>query len=138
MDEATIAAQLAEKVAEPTPPPVTETPEEPKIQPKQDESFHDNLPLETTLDKLKMLDYFEIPPLSRRSAEVDSQLSRIMDWAQQEAGSREYTDILRVINDQERVMGNKLKDNRLTRLYQFVTINAQRKRLIEQERALYT
>ena len=135
--EAEIAADLAAKV-NPVEPPAVEVSEEPK-QPEvpEDEAFHDNLPLENTLEKIKLLDYFEIPQLARRSAEVDNQLSRIVDWAKDEAKSSEFTDILRILNDQERVLGTKLKDNRLTKLYQFVTINSQRKRLAEMERALY-
>lgn len=137
MNEEEVAAQLAERTVEP---PVKAEPEQPTIlkpEPKEDEAFHDNLPLETTLDKLKFLDYFEISSLSRRSAEVDTQLNRIIDWARDEAKSSDYTDILRIIDSQERVMGIKLKDNRLTKLSQFVTINQQRKRLLEQERSLY-
>jgi hypothetical protein len=134
MDEDQIAAELAQRTEEPVPPLEAPTP---KPQVPEDEAFHNNLPLETVLDKMKLEDYFEIPQALRREANVETQLNRIMEWAAQEAGSREYTDILRVINDQERIMGNKLKDNRMMRLFQFVTINAQRKRLAQQERALY-
>ena len=135
MNEDQIAAELAQRVTAP-PLPVETTPA-PATEVNEDESFHDNLPLETVMDKMKLQDYFEIPVGSRRSPEVDSQINRIIEWAASEAGSREYTDIVRIINDQERIMGNKLKDNRLTRLYQYVTINQQRKQLIERERALY-
>lgn len=137
MDEAQIAANLAASVNEPKPATAPELPSDPKPEPKVDEAFHDNLPLETVVEKMKLQDYFELPQGIRRSAEVDTQINRIMEWAKDEAGSSEYTDMLRVINDQERIMGNKYKDNRLMRLFQFVTINAQRKRLMEQERVLY-
>jgi len=135
MTEDEVAAQLAAKVAEPTTAP--ELPSDPKPEPKEDEAFHDNLPLETVVSKMKLEDYFEIPLPARRSAEVEQQLNRIIDWARSETKSSEYSDIMRAISDQERIMGIKLKDNRLIKLYQFVTINSQRKRLMEQERALY-
>ncbi len=142
MDEQQIQEQLAEKVKDPDVSPDTETapelPTAPRPEPKENEEFiHDNLPLEATLDKMKLLDYFEIPQTMRRESDIDKWMGRVMDWAKDEARSSDYTDILRVINDQERVMGNKLKPDRLMRLAQFVTINQQRKRLIEQERALY-
>lgn len=137
MDEAEIVAKLGASVDEPNPSTAPELPSDPKPEPKVDDAFHDNLPLETVLEKMKLQDYFELPQAVRRSPEVDTQINRIMEWAKDETGSSEYTDLLRVINDQERIMGNKFKDNRLMRLYQFVTINAQRKRLMEQERALY-
>jgi len=133
MDEKQIEEQLAQKTVAPTP---QEQPEH-IPDPNEDEAFHNSLPLENTLEKIKFQDYFEIPSAARHSAEVATQLDRIIDWARDEAKSSDYNDILRVINDQERVMGSRLKDNRLMRLYQFVTVNTQRKRLMEQERALY-
>ena len=83
------------------------------------------------------MDYFQIPSMSRHAPEVSQWIDEVVAWARDEAGSSEYTDILRVINDQERVMGNKLKPDRLLNLRQFVKINSQRRRLAEQERALY-
>lgn len=137
-DEDEIAAKLAERVAEPELPSAPELPEETtEPEAKEDDAFHSDLRLETFVDKMKLQDYFEIPLPTRRSAEVELQINKIMEWAQTEAKSREYADILRVINDQERILGTKLKDNRLLRMYQYVNINTQRKRLAEQERALY-
>lgn len=135
MNEDEIAAKLAAALDPPAPTTAPELPAEPE--PKQDEAFHDNLPLETVVDKMKLHDYFEVPALARRSAEVETQLNRILDWARDESKSSEYSDLLRVISDQERIMGIKLKDNRMTKLFQYVTINSQRKRLMEAERALY-
>jgi glucose/arabinose dehydrogenase len=135
MNEDEVAAKLAATVDPPTTAP--ELPSDPKPEPREDEAFHDNLPLETVMDKMKLQDYFEVPALARRSAEVETQLNRIVDWARDEARSSDYADILRVISDQERIMGIKLKDNRMTKLFQYVTINSQRKRLMEAERALF-
>lgn len=137
MNEEQIQQKLASTIDDPVSPTEPESPAEPRPEPKEDDVFHDNLPLETTLDKMKLYDYFEIPQAGRHSAEVQTQMSRILDWARDEMKSSEYTDILRAITDQERVMGNRLKDNRLYRLYQYVVINSQRKKLAEQERALY-
>lgn len=135
MDEAAIVAKLAENAN-----PVPDIPATAPIAPAehdQDEGFHDNLPLENTLEKLNLMDYFQIASQNRHSPEIQTWLNSVIDWARDEAGSSEYTDILRVINDQERVMGSKIKPDRLLRLWQFVKINTQRKRLIEQERVLY-
>ena len=137
MDEQAIADKLAQKVAEPIPPPVTETPEVKPVR-EGEEFIHDNLPLENTLEKMQLLDHFRVPSEMRREANISTWLDRVVDWARDEAGSSDYTDLLRVIDDQERVLGSKMKQDRLLTLYQFVTINAQRKRLIQQERALYS
>ncbi len=136
MDEAAIVAKLSER-ANPVPPPEPTIPETPLEEPNPDEGFHDNLPLENTLEKLNLMDYFQIASQNRHSPEIQTWLNTIISWARDEAGSSEYTDMLRVINDQERVMGSKLKPDRMLRLWQFVKINTQRKQLIERERVLY-
>ena len=131
-----IVSQLSVPKEELTPvPPIT--PDPPKEEPKEDESFHDNLPLENTLEKMRLMDYFEIPQISRYQPEVATWLDQVIEWARTEAGSSEFTDMLRIINDQERIMGNKLKQDRLSKLANFVKINSQRRKLAEMERALY-
>ena len=137
MNEEQTAAMLAQKIDQPAPPPVVETPD---IKPEVgdgEQFIHDNLPLENTLEKMKLLDHFQIPSTMRREAQIGTWMERVIDWARDEAGSSEYTDILRVIDDQERVLGTRLKQDRLMKLYQFVTINQQRKKLAQMERTLY-
>lgn len=102
-----------------------------------DEEFIDKITPESNLEKIKLFDYFELSSMDRRSPEAEKYIGAIMDWARDEAGSSDYTDILRVINDQERVMGGLLKAQRLSKLYRFVTVRQQRNRLIQEERALY-
>ena len=136
MNEEAIAAKLAEQ-ANPVPAPPMTTPETPGEPVKEDSDFHHNLPIENSVEKLNFMDYFQIPSQNRHAPEIATWLDTVMDWARDEAGSSDYNDMLRVINDQERVMGNKIKPDRLLRLWQFVKINSQRKKLIEQERALY-
>jgi len=103
----------------------------------EDQQFLDKMSPESTLEKMKLFDYFDLSQLDRRSPEAGHYLQTIMDWARDEAKSSDYTDMLRVINDQERVMGGLLKGQRLTNLYRFVAIRTQRNRLIQEERALY-
>lgn len=134
MDEAQIAAQLAAKIAPPPPDPAPEPPPEHEA---TDTDFHNNLPLENTFEKQQLLDYLMIPQVSRHTAQIAQWTDEVLTWAKDEANSREWTDILRVIDQQERLMGNKLKPDRLLRLRQFIKINRQRKQLLAQERALY-
>lgn len=53
--EAEIAAQLATKVetTDPTPPATQGYPEPPKPESSEDENFHNNLPLENTLENIQ-------------------------------------------------------------------------------------
>jgi hypothetical protein len=138
MDESQIVADLAAAL------PKTEIPNDgwDKVREQQTptppEEFVDKVSAESQLEKIKLSEYFNLNQIDRRSAEADKYISRIMDWARAEAGSSDYADILRVINEQERVMGNLLKTNRLTNLYRFVAIRATRDRLIQEERVLYS
>jgi len=135
-EEARIAAAIKERIDVPDPTPAIS--EEPKAPEKPDEQFlHDGLPLETMLEKQRWLDYFNVPSMSRREPQVDTWLTKVIDWARDEAGSSEYSDILRVINDQERTLGSKIKQDRLATLARFAQIRMTRRRLIEEERALY-
>lgn len=104
---------------------------------KPDQEFLDKISPENTMEKMKMFDYFELSQMDRHAPEAEKYLTSIMDWAKDEAKSSDYADILRVINDQERILGSRLKGNRLSTLYRFVTIRNNRNRLIQEERALY-
>jgi len=134
MDEQAIVEKLAQNTEQPQPEPVAPTPAPVK---EGEEFIHDNLPLENTLEKMKLLDHFNIPSEMRREAAISTWLDRVVDWARDEAGSSEFTDILRVIDDQERVLGTRVKQDRLMKLYQFVTIRSQRNKLAQMERTLY-
>lgn len=103
----------------------------------EDGSFLHRMTPEDRLERLRWFDYFGLAAAEARSAEAEKALTEILDWAANEAGSHEYTDMLRAISDQERILGIKLKPGRLSQLYQFAKIRKQRLRLLEQERAMY-
>lgn len=136
MQEDEIAKQLAAKV-DPVPPPATDAPETPVEPEKKDENFHNNLPLENTFEKQQLMDYLMIPQISRHTQEIQQWTQEVLEWAKDESHSSEFADIVRVIDDQERIMGNKLKPDRLLRLRTFIKIHNQRKQLAARERALY-
>lgn len=130
--QAYLASQLAVKnTPDPTPPPVTETPEAP------DDPAPTGMTPENELEKMKLFDYFEVSSADRHSVEAQQYLQSVVDWARDETGSSDYLDIIRAISDQERVLGIKLQPNRLSRLHRFALIRSQRIRLAEEERALY-
>ena len=132
MSEQEIASDLAAKIAIDEPPATVEVkPEEPK------DPAPPGMTPEASLERMKLFDYFEIKTADRYSAEAETYLNKIIEWARDESGSSDYTDILRAISDQERILGIKLKPERLSRLYRFAVIRAQRNRLVEAERALY-
>lgn len=143
MDEAKPEEQIVAELAANLPKP--EIPEngwdirdEPKTEAKpEDEQFIDKMTPESTVEQMKLYDYFQLSSLDRANPDAQKYLKTVMDWARDEAKSSDYADMLRVINDQERVMGNLLKGSRLSNLYRFVTIRSQRNRLIQEERALY-
>lgn len=139
MDETEIAATLAAKLEEAERPETPEPaqPEIPRVPEKQDEAFHDNLPLEDVMGKMQIMDFFEIPQATRRTAEVNDQINRIISWAKDEAKSSDVTEMMRVIREQETMMGSRLKEQRVYKLYQYVKIHEIRKQLAEKERALY-
>lgn len=135
MDEAAIVAELASTLPKP------EIPENGwagvKPETPENEQFLDKMTPEATLEKIKLFDYFQLSSLDRITPEADKRIQAVMNWARDEAKSSDYGDMLRVINDQERIMGGLLKPSRLSNLYRFVTIRTQRNRLIQEERALY-
>lgn len=130
--EAQIQAQLIAKMPSSQPSePMEHTPDEPG------DPAPPGMTPEASLDRIKLLDYFGISSIDRHSPEADNYLTKIMEWARDEAGSSEYTDILRVISDTERTLGIRFKEGRLTTLFRLVTIRHARNQLAEQERALY-
>lgn len=135
MDESQIEADLKAKLPKPDIPENgwdgVKPPE------KTDQSFLESLPIENSLEKMKLFDYFELSPLDRKAPQASKYLTAVVQWAQKEAGSDDYYEILKVVNEQERVMGNLLKQGRLSNLYKFATIRNQRRQLDIQERVLY-
>lgn len=132
-EESKIAEALKAKLAQLE--PVIE--EKPKEEPKTDERFVHDLPPENLLERQRWLDYFNVPSMSRREPQIDGWLTRVIDWARDEAGSSEYADMLRVIDDQERILGSKIKQDRLSTLARFAQIRVQRRKLLAEERAIY-
>ena len=140
MDEKEIQEQLADKVKSTDPIPEdgwSKVREQEAESHNEDQQALHRMTPEDRLQRLRWFDYFGLAASEARSAEAEKALTEILDWAATEAGSHEYTDMLRAISDQERVLGIKLEPGRLTKLYNFAKIRRMRLRLIEQERALY-
>lgn len=135
MNEDEIVASLAAEMPKPDIPENGWDGVKPDV--PEDEQFLNKQSPESTLEQIKLFDYFQLNSMDRHAPEAQKYIQTVIDWARDEAKSSDYADILRVINDQERVMGSLLKGGRLSNLYRFVTIRSQRNRLIQEERALY-
>lgn len=124
-----LASRLEEPVveAEPAPEPVAETPKD----------FVDKMLPEEQLTRSRLLDWFEIPMNERHTTKVDRWINEIYSWARETAGSGEYTDLLRVINEQEQIMGSRNMPGRVGKLYKYIQISRLRRQLANEERLLY-
>jgi hypothetical protein len=132
MNEDAIAAQLAAKTAEPVPAP-TVTPPEPVDPP----NYVDKMLPEEHVTANRLLDFLEVQPEVRHNAEVDDYIRTIYQWAKEQAGTDDYYQILRVIQEQEMHMGSRLKPGRLQKLAEYVKISKVRQQLAVRERELY-
>jgi len=103
----------------------------------EDQNFVDKMTPEEQLTRGQLMDYFDIPMHERHGPKVDNWINEIYAWAREQAGSGEYHDLLRVINEQEMHMGSKLKPQRTYRLYEYIKIARIRKQLAERERLIY-
>ena len=134
MDESEIQAKLKENV----PHPEFKENEQYHHTPEEEaEMLHNSLPLDNYVLRHQVFDFMDIPVTSRSDPTTSGAIDTILEWAYKQTGSREFADLIHVINRQEAVMGSRRSDDRLARLYQFVKINKQMEALAEQERALY-
>lgn len=133
MDEAEVAAKLAENV-EPTVPMDGGYPETPK---NPDERFVDTMLPEEQLTVGRILDYLEVPTLQRHTPQVDEAVRTVYAWARDNAGTGELPHLLRVIAEREQILGSPTRSGRLGRLAEYVKIHQLRDTLAARERALY-
>jgi hypothetical protein len=133
MSEAEIAAHLAEKVI----PSSATIGESKKEEAPESGDFHNNDPLETTLQTYQLLEYFDVPIGMRHSAEVQQQINSVLAWARQENPGADFTTVLEFIQTSEGQFGNTLKEQRLIKLATHVKIQSQIKMLQLKERQLY-
>lgn len=130
--------QVAEQLREKLPKPEFRDNEQPKPTPKpENDGSHNNLPLENMVLKQQMFDFLDIPVAARQDPDTANSIDAILEWAHQQTGSREFGDLLKVINRQEGIMGSRLSADRFARLYKYVKISRQMDSLEEQMRALY-
>jgi hypothetical protein len=132
MNESQIAAQLAASVAEPIPAP-TVTPTEPVDPP----NYVDKMLPEEHYTAQRLLDFLQVGTEVRHNPEVDNYIQTIYQWARDQAGTDDYYQILRVIQEQEMHMGSHLKPQRLQRLAEYVKISKLRQQLAVREREIY-
>lgn len=133
MSEDQIAAALAARLEE----PVVEEPVIKEQAPEAPQDFVDKMLPEEQLTRNRLLDWFEIPMHERHTTKTDRWINDIYAWARETAGSGEYTDLLRVINEQEQIMGSRMKPGRVVKLYKYIQISRLRRQLANQERLLY-
>lgn len=134
MDESQVAQRVADNI------PVVDSPitnPAPLPEPEPGDPIHNSLPMETTLQRIEMLDYFELPPSYRKNPEVLQQIDTIIGWARDNAPSTELADIFRVINRQENMLGSRFKPGRIAKLNRYIHLHNQGRQIDEQMRSLY-
>lgn len=135
MSEADIAAELANKIdKEETPAPNKSEPEKPDQDP---DAFHNNDPLENTLQRYQLMEYFDVPLTQRHSAEVQQNISSILQWARSANPTGDFADVLSYIRSAENQFGNTLKEQRIFKLATHIKIQRSIKILQEKERSIY-
>lgn len=146
MDEEKIAQDLAAKAESESGPkhdfnvpkeddkPVGETGTEPAS--SSPENNPDD-PLVTFQNRQALLEHFNIYRSVGSNGQNEQYIEDVLNFVRRETGSTETADLLKYVNDIERMQGNTLKGNRLTKFHQFVVIRNQVRRLQEQERTIY-
>jgi len=133
MTEEQIAATLAQRTEE----PVVEQPVIEERPPEAPQEFVDKMLPEEQLTRNQLYDWFEVQMAERHHPEVERYINEIYAWARDNAGSGDFTELLRVINQQEQILGTKNKPGRVARLYKSIKIAQLRQRLANEERLLY-
>jgi hypothetical protein len=132
MTEEQIAAELAKRTESPV---VAETPK-PQT-PEEPQEFVDKMLPEEMLTRNRLYDWFEVSMAERHRPDVERYINDIYSWARESAGSGDFSELLRVINEQEQIMGSKNKPGRVARLYKYIKIAQLRSKLATEERLLY-
>lgn len=132
MDEAQRAAQVAQNL--------------PKSEPELNPQYHEpesntetvhGVPLADYVMTNEVMDYFNIGVGPRQSPEVKEQMQAILQFAKQNSETQDLAGILRFLRHTEVILGNSLKQDRVTRLHRYVRIQQQKALLAEREHALY-
>lgn len=98
--------------------------------PSDPDGLHNNLPLDNISLRYELMDYFNVGVGLRHSSETQEQINTIMQWAVDETGSTNISEVLKQLNLQEAALGTRLKGDRLLRVYRYVRI-AQQKRVLD-------
>lgn len=133
MNEEQIAAELARRTEEPVAEPTAAEP----VQPEAPQDFVDKMLPEEQLTRNQLYDWFEVPMAERHHPDVERYINDIYAWARDNAGSGDYTELLRVISQQEQILGSRNKPGRVAKLYKYIKIAQLRQKLANEERLLY-
>ena len=117
--------------------PISSAYPEPQPEPNANNNFLDKMLPEERLTQMQLLDYLSIPTAQRHDPVVSDYVNTVYAWARDNAQSGDFSQLLRVISEQEGHMGIRLKENRLQRLAEYVKISNLRKNLSIRERNLY-
>lgn len=134
MDEAERAAQVAQNLPKKEP---ELSPQYPKPEAGDEGAFHNNNPIEEGMLKYEVYDYFNLGVADRHTADVQEKVAAIIEWAKMNSETKDLAGILAHLRHTETGLGNQIKPGRLSRLYQFVRIQQQKRLLAEKEAAFY-
>lgn len=90
---------------------------------------------ENPLDELSMyriFDFFNVPIDSRIDPEINSMITKMVEWASQN-GATEYYDVIKVIRDAQRITGT----DSVKAIYRFAKLDMQSRALSREMSALY-
>lgn len=135
MTEQEIVAELAKKTTPESPQEQVEKPKEPET--GDPDAFHNNDPIEGTLQQYQLMEYFDVPVGERHSAEVQQNISMILQWAKTENPGKDFADVLAYIRTSEGQFGNNFKEQRVFKLANHIKIQRSIKLLQEKERSMH-
>jgi hypothetical protein len=132
--ETEIAAQVAQNIPKEDSPITNPAP---APEPEPAEPLHNGLPLDGSLQRGELMDYFELPASYRMNPEVLQQIDTIIGWARENASGTELADIFRVIGRHETLLGIRHSPGRISKLNRYIRLQSQSRALDEQMRAMY-
>lgn len=134
MDEATIRQNLQSTVPTTTP-AVERVPDTTPLE--GDPAFQSAVELGDSIHTQRFMDYYNIPAGSRYSPETAQHVQTIMQWAAKTSGSNDIVDIMRVISEQESSLGIRFRDDRFFKMYKYVRLDSERRRIATEMSTLY-
>lgn len=131
MNESQVAQTLADNAA-------AANPTEPDAPAPLDTEVDHALSTAENLGALgEIMDYFNIQGAARHSQQMREEMGAILNYAMQNAETKDLAGMLRTLRETELVLGNTLKPDRIHRLHRYVVIQHQKQLLYERERSLY-